>query len=117
NLIGINQADEDLGMRYGIYVSDSVGLNSRIISNTIAHNFDGIYIAGAGDFIHRNQIRNNANGIRFIGYGHGRVGSSDIADANVIGHNGTGISVSFDVINPVTIINNYIGTNASGASL
>ncbi|HSH27310.1 MAG TPA: right-handed parallel beta-helix repeat-containing protein, partial [Wenzhouxiangella sp.] len=114
---GTNLDGEDLGMSSGIHITASGGTSppNLIVGNRIAYNSRGIYVLGSGGFIRRNRITDNNTGVDFNG--PGQLGSQDIADANVIGNNGTGVWVFSSGNGLVAIRNNYIGTDASGASL
>lgn len=113
NWIGTDPEGNDLGMSQGIQLSS--GDDNLIADNDIAFNARGIYMAGGFAFIRRNTITDNGAGVQFLG--PGQLGSTDIADANVIGNNGSGVFVFGSANGLIAIRNNYIGTDASGAIL
>ncbi len=115
NWVGTNADGDDLGMTVGVRLDGGGG--NLLIHNKIAYNERGIYLLDGGGNIRRNTITDSLIGVDFRG--PGQLGSADIADANVIGNNVTGVSVRSYVSAPtstlVAIQNNYIGTDANGA--
>lgn len=114
NWIGTNPEGEDLGMTRGIALNASG--NNLISNNNVAYGSMGIQVSAGDSTIVRNTITNNNTGVRFEA--PGRLGSSNFSDANVIGGNGDGVMVwDYAGGDFVSITNNYIGTDADGASL
>jgi hypothetical protein len=117
NFIGTDPDGQDLGQSQGIRIDRGDG--NRIAGAIIANNTTGIELrseAGSNNEIVRNRIMDNSRGIWFRGAG-GVVGNpDDLADANIIGENINGVEVTGDA-GQVGIVNNYIGTDETGANL
>ena len=117
NFIGTDPDDAEYGQLQGIRLDN--GSDNNIVNNTIAHNTTGIEIRFAGNFITRNRIRDSSSNGIWVRQAV-QIGSTDPADANIIGNNNRGIQVTQALDSPsglVQIVNNYIGTNADGDNL
>lgn len=115
NWIGTDSEGASLGHITGIQVSNGSG--NLIRSNTISFNTLGLVIKSGGGSYHRNTIVGNFDtGVRFEAAG--QLGTTDWADANVIGDQPVGVSVEdYESDNPTGVAmirRNYIGTNANG---
>ncbi|GEM_PF-2447143 len=117
NYIGTDPDGQDLGQSQGIRIDRGNG--NRITGVIIANNTTGIELrsdAGSNNEIVRSRITDNSRGIWFRGAG-GVVGNpEDLADANIIGENINGVDITGDA-GQVGIVNNYIGTDETGANL
>ncbi len=117
NFIGTDSDGQDMGQNQGIRIDNG---DDNIISNVVvANNNTGIELrsgAGSGNQISRSRITDNGRGVWINGSG-GVVGDTEeLANGNIIGNNTNGIEVTGNA-GQVGIVNNYIGTDETGANL
>ncbi len=114
NRIGLDADGEPFGLNVGIQIRNGNG--SVVRRNRIANCGQAIRaLTNSSDTdLFANTLLDNEDGIRMSG--SGTIGGTSLATGNVIGGNARGILL-VNSNDPITIRNNYVGTDADGNDL